>query len=76
MVQGRESLYIKRVAESPGGAWEAYIGGSRKSIEWENLMVQACSPKIQDFMCWLEQLGVAVIAILANKSLDSTVAGR
>lgn len=39
-------------------------------------MTQACSLKIQDFVCWREQPGVAVTAQLANRSLDSTVAGR
>lgn len=73
---GGDSLYIKRVAGLPAGGWEAYIGRGSEGIGWENLMIQACSPKIQDFMCWLEQLGVAVIAILANRSLDSMVAGR
>lgn len=50
--------------------------GRCKDTEWENLMTQACSLKIQDFVCWRERPGVAVTARLANRSLDSTVAGR
>lgn len=49
---------------SKGAGWITH----KKHTTEENLMIQVCSLKIQEFVSWLKHPGMAFIAMLENKA--------